>query len=327
VSNSNTIAITGGSGHLGTAVILEALEAGMTVRAGYSSYQPDLTHPNLTWVKGDLSEEALTALVGDAAFLVHTAAKITTAGDPDGSVMRTNVDGTRDAIKVCLAKGGVRLIHVSSLTTTEEHPTDELFDETRPLKLKKEPVYEYTKVLAEQLVNRYVKESDLDGIIVRPSGIFGCPDLRGAVISVVFREIYDGKTPALITGGYDFVDVRDVASGILLAAKKGHKGETYLLTGKYNSLKTVADIMHKLGGAKTPPIIPVSLLLFLYPVVWLYIKLTGNFGTFTRDGLTLFRDAPKKISHQKATDHLGYQPRPLEESLKDLVEYWKAQNK
>jgi dihydroflavonol-4-reductase len=326
-ADNNTVAISGASGHLGTALVAQALAEGMTVRAGYSSYKPDFEAENLTWIQGGLSPEPLKNLLGDARYFIHTAAKISVSGDdPDGSVMKTNVEGTQHVIDCCLARGNVRLVHVSSVSVLEEHPVDDTLDESRPLKTSKVPVYEYTKALAEGLVNKHIQESELDAVIVRPSGIFGRPDLRGVLLTNTFKDIYQGKVVALLSGGYDFVDVRDVAIGAIAAAKKGRSGETYNLNGAYNSLKTAAHILQDLGGAKPPIEIPVRLLLAIYPLVALYIKLMKIDTPFTKSGLTFFRDGPKKMTSQKAASDFGYQPRPFKDSLTDLVDFWHVKN-
>lgn len=327
MSSIQTVAVTGASGHLGTGIVLEALDRGLKVRAGYASYKPDISHENLTWVQGDLSPERLKDLITGADAVVHSAAKISVHGDPDGSVMRTNVDGTQYVIDACLAEGVQRLVHLSSATVLEEYPHDQPFDETRPFKGAETSAYEYSKVLSEELVTREVRERGLDAIILRPSGMFGPPDLRGSIISAMLMDMYKGVPPLLLSGGYDLVDMRDVAAATINGLTRGRAGEAYLLTGKYLSLKSVCNQFHKHGGAKPPMTVPVDLLLFLYPLVALYFKLTKQDSPFTRDGLRTFKDGHPNMSSLKAMDELGYRPRPIEQSMAEMVAWWKEAGK
>lgn len=319
------VAVTGGSGHLGTAIILEALARGLTVYAGYSSYKPDIQNPRLTWVQGDLSIDPLEKLLGDAQAVIHTAAKVSVHGDKDGSVMKTNLEGTRNLLDVCRSRPGIRLIHVSSAGCVMEKPRETPFDETRPLKTADYPPYDYSKALAETQVLKHVMEHQLDAVIVRPSGIFGQPDLRGSIITTMMKEIFHGKLPVLISGGYDLVDVRDVATGTLNAMTMGQKGETYLLCGTYQTLKELSVKLQALGGAKAPVCIPISLVIALLPLVRLFSKLSGSGDSFTREGLIIFRDGHPNMNCAKAQRELDYHPRPIEQSLQDLITWW--QNK
>lgn len=323
MTSIQTVAVTGASGHLGTGIVLEALARGLSVRAGYASYKPDITHENLVWVQGGLEPESLQALIAGAQAVVHSAAKISVHEDTDGSVMRTNVDGTQHVIDVCLANGVQRLVHLSSATVVEEYPHNQPFDETRPFKGADTSAYEYSKVLSEQLITKEVKARGLNAIIVRPSGMFGPPDLRDAIVGSMLKDMYMGVPPMLLSGGYDFVDMRDVAAGIINGLTQGRAGEAYLMTGNYLSLKVICNHFHKHGGAKPPFTIPVSLLLMLYPLVELYYKITGRDSAFTKEGLRTFKDGHPQMSSQKAMDELGYKPRPIEQSVAEMVAWWK----
>ena len=168
---------------------------------------------------------------------------------------RTNIDGTRNVVDIVKAQGNCRLLFISSATVAEEYPHTEPFDETRPLKGDDAFMYEYTKVQCEKMLN---EEDDLDYVILRPTGIFGPPDLRNSTIGTVLMDLYLGKLPLLTSGGYDLVDVRDLSNGIVNALDKGRTGEAYLLCGEYFPLKKVAKILNKLGGAKPPKVIPLS---------------------------------------------------------------------
>lgn len=327
MSSVQTVAVTGASGHLGTGIVLAALGRGLKVRAGYASYKPDIEHESLTWVKGGLDPEPLQELLAGADAVVHSAAKISVHGDPDGSVMRTNVGGTQNVIDACLAAGNIRLVHLSSATVLEEYPHDQPFDENRPFKGPETSAYEYSKVLSEELITKEVRERGLNAIIARPSGMFGPPDLRDSKIGSLLMELYRGDAPMLLSGGYDLVDMRDVAEAIINGLTQGRPGEAYLLTGNYLTLKAMCKHLQQHGGAKAPMVISVNLLLMLYPLVAMIFKLTKSGESFTKEGLRTFKDGHPAMSSQKAMDELGFAPRPLQDSVRDLVSWWKEVGK
>ncbi len=325
-SKEYILAITGATGHLGTVILLQALERGFKVRASFRTWKPEIEHENLTWVKGDLSVDSLKELLASANAVIHCAAKISIDGDRDGSVKQTNIQGTRNVLEACLDCPGIRVVHVSSTHAVVEEGKDDLFDEGRPLKSADYAAYDYSKAESERVVHEFIKEHKLHAVIVRPSSIVGPPDFRPSILGASLLDLYLGKLPALTSGGYDFVDVRDVASSCLTAIEKGRTGETYLLTGTFHELKSMGDMIRELGGAKTPRIIPINWLLPLAPAVGLFSKLQGRSSPFTREGLLTLRNAHPNMSHEKARAELNHRPRETKEALQDLVAWWKSKN-
>jgi dihydroflavonol-4-reductase len=325
-SNENTLAITGATGHLGTTILLQALEKGIKVRAAFRSWKPDIQHENLSWIKGDLSVDSIRELLASANAVIHCAAKISIDGDRDGSVKQTNVQGTRNVFEACLQCPGIRIVHVSSTHAIIEEGKDELFDESRPLKSAKYAAYDYSKAESERVVHEFIAAHKLHIVIVRPSSILGLPDYRPSLLGTALLDLYKGKLPALTSGGYDFIDVQDVASSCLTAIDQGRSGETYLLTGTFHELKALGDMIRELGGARTPMIIPINCLLPLAPIVGLFSKLRGKTSPFTRESLLTLRNAHPNMSHEKAQTELNHRPREIKEVVQDLIAWWKSNN-
>ena len=59
-------------------------------------------------------------------------------------------------------------------------------------------------------------------------------------------------------GGYDFVDVRDVAAGILACCERGRPGECYILSGRYCTVRDVLAMLHRITGRRRVRVMPVS---------------------------------------------------------------------
>lgn len=319
------VAITGATGHLGTAIVLLALDRGFKVRALYRSTKPNIEHEDLTWFKGDLSVSSLELFLASANAVIHCAAKISVHGDPDGSVKQTNIGGTTNLMEAAQSIPSIRIVHVSSTHAATEFPKDEDYNEERALKSEDSAAYDFSKAQSERVVNDWVQNKNANALIVRPSSMLGQPDLRPSLLGTALLDLYKGKLPALTSGGYDFVDVRDVAAACLNAVTMGRPGETYLLTGKYYDLHELSNVIHELGGAKPPRVIKITWLLPLLPLVNLYAKITRKSAPFTREGLVTLQNAHPNMSHEKAKTELRYNPRNIESSVQDLIDWWKEQ--
>src|SRR5664279_5932289 len=226
------VAITGASGLLGSNLAAELLRAGHTVlatrRAGTKvAHLDDLA---IEWREADLgSADALARAFTGAEAVFHCAAMVTVKREVTPEMTDANVTGTERVIAACKTAGVRRLIHTSSVVaiglTTDGTPSDETarwnFEE-----LGLSDAYAITKHRAEDVV----RATDLDALIVNPTYMFGPRDARpssGKMIVDVARRRVPGWTP----GFNNFVDVRDVARGMIAAWQRGKRGERYILGG------------------------------------------------------------------------------------------------
>lgn len=323
-----TIAITGASGHLGTALVHELLRSGKwDIRAQYHSQHPPIEDPSLTWLSGDLSEPSLHHLFEGASFVIHCAALISITGPQKGKVYAVNVKGTQHVLDVSSALKIKRLIHVSSTHALQELPGDTVFDETRPHKEAHHFAYDYTKACAEQLVLDAVQRG-MDAVIVRPSSMIGPEDHKPSLLGAGLYAMAQRKIPALVKGGYDFVDVRDVARSIISCLEKGRMGESYNLTGKYYEIRELAHIVSALASVKPPRfIVPNTLILLGVPFLKVQSKWTKKPPKFTRESIEVLKNGHTNMSHEKAKRELGHDPRPIEVSIRDLLRWFDAHEK
>ncbi len=319
-----TIAITGGSGHLGTAIISALVQnSDWKIRAHYHTQRPPIESNSLTWVQGGLTSEVLTELISGADFVIHSAALISITGAQNGKVFETNVKGTQTVLSTAIQQKVKRLIHVSSTHALQEMPADGIFDETRPYKTESDFAYDYSKAKAEQFVLEAVKNNQLDAFIVRPSSMLGPVDLKPSLLGQAILDIAQRKVPAVVRGGYDFVDVRDVANSIINSIEKGQKGETYNLTGQYYPIKELAKIVSDVAGVKAPKmIVPTPLIMMSVPFFQIQSKLAKKSPKFTKESILTLKRGHVNMSNRKAVEVLGHQVRPLHESVKDLLD-WK----
>ena len=324
MTKSQFISITGGSGHLGICLINLLLDQGFAVKALYRNYLPEINHPNLTWIKGDVTDKAcIEKLIEDTTIMVHAAGIISIGEKKRDIVFNTNVHGTEAVIQACANKS-IRLIFISSSNAVTETENEEVFDENRPYKTKTDFLYGYTKAVSEQNVLKAVHSKNLDAIILRPTSVIGPPDFTPSYFGQTILDMHTGKIPSLTTGGYNLVDVRDVSQTIINSFTMGKTGEIYLLGGNYYTLKEISAMANP---SRKPMIIPVDILIFLSPLIYVFNKVYKMRWPFTRESLTILKNAPKNIDSSKAITTLNHSIRPTQNTVVDLIAWFKSETK
>ncbi len=315
------IAITGASGHIGANLCRELLGQGHEVRILVRKFTGSLPDTGLTRIEGDLLDPgSLCRLAEGSDVLIHLAASISIDGSQE--VLKTNVEGTRHVIRACRECRVKRLVHFSSIHALLQDPLDKMLDETRPLALEDPILYTRSKAMAEQLV-RQAASGGLDTVIINPTSVMGPNDFKPSLIGQAILQLCQGKLPALIPGGYDWVDVRDVVSGTLAALEKGRSGESYLLSGHFVSLTDLYSQIRAIrGSGKNLPLIPFWLAELGVPFLKLWSLITRSKPLYTRESIDILRTAHRRISHEKASREFGYEPRPFKDTLVDTLRWF-----
>lgn len=188
----STIALTGGTGFVGTRLIALALEAGHQVRA--LTRRPQAERPGITWIQGDLNAtEALAQLCEGADAVIHVAG-VVNAPDRAGFAAG-NIDGTRNMLEAAKSKGVNRFVHVSSLAGREPELS----------------AYGWSKAEGDKLV----MASGLDWAIVRPPAIYGPGDLE---MLELFKLAKKGLALMPRGGRISLIEVSDLGRLLLALA-------------------------------------------------------------------------------------------------------------
>jgi dihydroflavonol-4-reductase len=318
------VGITGVTGHVGFNVLRALYPEGHRIKVLVRNKTGLFKDYDIELVKGDITrKETLTAFCKDLDAVIHLAALISIGNDNYGKVYDANVTGTENLVEACKDAGVKRFVHFSSIHALEHKPYDEPMDETRPLTQNKKIAYEYTKALAEQ----YVLKQNRPGfttVVLNPTAIVGPYDYKPSFVGRFLIMVYKGVLPGLVPGGYNWVDVRDVAGAAVTALSKGKGGERYILSGQWQPLKTVAGIVCEAKGVKNKiPVLPLWLAKTGVPFLSAFSKITGKSPLYTNESLYILQSGNRKIINAKARKQLDFSPRPLHESVTGAISWFK----
>lgn len=318
------VALTGASGHIGISIMDELQKRGHVVKALAHEDASYFEKNNIEFVKGHVNdEEAIRSLLESCDALIHSAAVISINGGRNGVVRKVNVDGVRNVMGVALSMGISRVVHISSIHAYLSLPKDEVLDESRVFVPDSAFEYDKSKRDGQRVVMEMV-EKGLNAIIVNPTSVTGPPENKMSYQGKAVLDIYQGRIPAIFNGGFDWVDVRDVTQSICNGLTMGEAGENYLLSGKYYTMRQLIDIVASVKGKPIRiPTIPVWLARVGLPFVKLQSIITGKEPLYTVESIDVLVNGNMNVSHEKAKRDLKHNPRPFEDTLRDLVSWFK----
>lgn len=252
-------------------------------------------------------------------YVIHCASIVYLDSKYNERVYQVNVEGTKNIIKKT-KEINAKLIYVSSVHAIEEKLNHEVMDENASFDPNKiVGLYAKTKAETTRYVFNEVKNNNLNACVVFPSGLLGVNDFTNTNMTVLIKKILNEKVPLLTEGGYDFVDVRDVARGVINACTKGKKGEGYILSGEYVTIKKIADLVCEYGKAKPiKKVVSINIVKNIAFLFELYYRLRKTTPLFTRYSLYTL-NANSNFTNAKAKKDLDYQTRNIKYTIKDLV--------
>lgn len=321
------IAVTGANGHVGYNLCKSLLDKGFQVNALTHKHTEAIDKLKLTLVKGDLLDKAsLLELMDGVDVVFHLAAQISITGDPSGSVYRNNAEGTRNMLSAARDRNIKRFIHFSSIHAFCQDPQENALNESRPLVGTEAFAYDRSKADGERAVME-ASRNGMDAIVLSPTAIIGPADPEPGLTGKAVLQLINHKIPALVPGGYNWIDVRDVVSTAISAIEKARPGQKYLVAGTWHSLKQLSEYVGKHSGMKTVQIVlPFWSAKIGLPFITMYGKFTGSEPLYTRESLEIVAKGNRLIDNTKSRKELGLNPRPLDETIRDLYEWFKNNN-
>ena len=318
--------VTGATGHIGNVLVRKLVAAGQAVRVLILPGEDTLPLQDLLleMVTGDvLNLPSLRKAMQGVTRVFHLAGIISILPGRDRRMHRVNVEGTKNIIEAARETGVRRLIYTSSIHAIRRAPAGVRIDEQLPFD-PENTAGEYDRSKAEaSLAVLDAARNGLDSVIVCPTGVIGPNDYRRSELGQLILDCVEHKPQFYVDGAYDFVDVRDVADGMITAAEKGRSGETYILSGEKITVRRIIDTLWNLTGRHFTRIyVPFSIARFaarFTPLIYIHRKIKPRFTSYSLETLRSNAD----ISHAKATSELGYHPRSLVETIADTVDWFR----
>ena len=322
--------VTGAKGYVGYALVKELASRGEKVRVSLHTNCTDLDEFGVEKIFGTVTDinHLLEAFEG-AETVYHVAGVVDITGEKDKLVWSVNYDGTRNVVEACKKCGVKNLVFVSSVDCIPAPEGDE-------------PIYEQSSFDPDKIIGAYGKskaaatqyvidsnDENLKCVAVHPSCCIGPYDIHGTNSVCTMINLYNkGLFPVTLNfGGYNFVDVRDVANGMIAAAEKGRGGECYFLCGDKMTVNEFIATLAKINGKKPPKIaLGKKTLLTLCPAIEVFFKAMKWPPVLTPFSINKICENCN-FSYEKAAKELGYSPMSAEDSLRDTSEWLKANAK
>jgi hopanoid-associated sugar epimerase len=321
--------VTGASGHVGANLVRELIARGVAVKALVRSKSDNaaVAGLDLELVEGDLRDPAsLAKALAGCDRLYHVAAFVSLLKGDQQQVFDVNVTGTKNVLDAAERAGVARTVFCSSFGAVGHNPTGGPSDETYTVNpFETHLDYELSKAIAELEVHRAVHRG-MDVRIVNPCGIVGAHDYKPSSVGQTILDFANRKMPAYVPGQFEFVAVKDVVAGHLLAMERGRPGQRYILSGGRFTLDQILDHLSGLCGVKKPKLrIPVGVMLPLAHVSSFMLR------TFAPEKPPRFTPGTIKILNggkhadiTKARTELGFTPTPVLDAFTEAYDWFKA---
>lgn len=317
--------VTGATGFLGRAVAEELVRRKAQVHALVLHDDPytDLLPKEVRTVIGDVCDKSsLSDFFADAdsrTCVIHCAGIVSVASRPGPRLYQVNVGGTWKVLRQCMEHDVGKMVYVSSVHAIPEKPKGCIISEDCEFSPGLvDGDYAKSKAAATELVFD-AAERGLNASIVFPSGIIGPGDLQGGSFTSMAKSFLSGKLPFAVRGGYDFVDVRDVARGILACSESGEPGKGYILSGCYVTIRRMLQLVGKAAKLKYRSLcLPLGLARLAAPYYERRSLRERKPLFFTPYSVSVLA-SNGQFSHAAASERFAYQPRPIEETLGDMT--------
>jgi dihydroflavonol-4-reductase len=321
--------VIGANGFLGSHVTRQLVATGAEVRAMVrpTANTRSIDDLDVTRFLGDVFDTATVRQAMDGCDEVYYCVVDTRAWLQDPSpLFRTNVDGLRNVLDVAvenpIAAKLHRFVFTSSYATVGRRHGHVATEEDQIDRRGLTPYVE-SRVQAEDLVLQYASEKALPAVAMCVSTTYGSGDWGRTPHGAFIAGAVFGKLPFLMNGiQLEVVGVDDAARALLLAAERGRNGQRYLISEKMMPLSEVVQIAADEAGVPPPRrSISVPVLYALGALGSLRARLTGKDAELSLASVQMMR-AEAPVDHSKATRELGWQPRRVEDSIREAARFW-----
>lgn len=311
--------ITGGTGHIGNNFIryINQIDENAEIIALVRKKNPrELEGAKCTQVVGNLTKEHLEENIKEGDVVVHLAGFIDLSNTKKEECYNINYVLTKTITDICLAKNVKKYIYVGSVDGIYRENDDVIAEPEAYYPEKIEGNYGQSKAMASGYVLDIInKNPQFDCAIVLPTAVIGINDYKPSAVGKIILDVLRGKAELGIKGGYNFVDVIDVAKAIYDIANKDVKGQ-YIISGNCVSVEQLYQAINEYKKFdKSPIIFPTWLANLACPFVSVLSKITIK-----------ALSEPHNYSSLRAQQDFGYQATDFKTTLKNTID-WLEENK
>jgi dihydroflavonol-4-reductase len=324
------IVVTGATGHIGNVLVRELISRRQPIRTlvlPNDDLRP-LYGLNTDIVYGDVTNlQSLISAFNGVDLVFHLAGIVTIMPSMKKVLERVNIGGVRNVVVACRTSGVRRLVYTSSVHAIAEPTHGTVIDETQPFDPDRVlGDYARSKARATLLLLDKVRKGGLDAVICCPTGVIGPWDYGISNIGQLILDFASGYLKSYVKGAYDFVDVRDVVRGLILAAEKGQTGRHYIFSGAQVQVPELMEELERNIGYPAPTYeIPVAIARAAGMLASVYYRLIRRKPVFTAYSIDVLR-SNSQVSSARAHEELDFTTRPWQESIRDHIEWFRTEN-
>src|SRR5579863_6279440 len=313
---TQTAFVTGGVGLLGSNLVRLLASRGLNVRALVLPDEMDKVPIQFAGIGVDV--------------VFHTAAYFRDylkGGRHWDALYSVNVVGTRNLLEAAHRAGVRRFVHASSIAVLDGQLFGPIDETMLRDKQRAEPYYR-SKILAErEILGLLQRHDDMWAAMVLPGWMHGPGDAAPTPAGQSVLDFLRGKIPGILPGAFPIVDTRDVAEAMVLVAHRGRRGERYLAAGRAVTSAEYMATLAAIGGVELPKRkIPRPALYAVAAVSECWARLTRQPVPLSMAAMRLLdrRLEQVQFDHKKSRTELGLEFRPIEETLRDEIAWFRA---
>lgn len=328
-----TAFVTGATGLLGNNLVRLLLSEGWTVRAlarSRDKARQQFAGLEVEVVEGDLGKvSAFAAGLAGVDVLFHAAAYFRESyqgGSHWEELHRINALGTAELFEAAYAAGVRRAVHTSSVAVLDG-PRGSFIDETMRRREEDADDYYRSKIQADAAVDRFLAaHPDFWAAFVLPGWMHGPGDIGPTSAGQFVLDYLHKRLPGVVPGNFSIVDARDVARAQLLVLDQGRRGERYLAAGRNMTVGELCQLLEKLTSVPAPTRnLPFWLLYVVGAMEEMKARLFGSKALLSMASVKLMEreEGRTNFNHAKSERELGLKFRPVEETLREEVKWYR----
>lgn len=320
--------VTGAAGFIGGHVTRMLVEQGREVRAllRHGEDPSNIQGLEVEVVRGDLLDlMSLKSALEDVDRVFHLAAIYSLWLKQPELMFRVNVEGTRQFLKLALERGVERVVYTSSIAAVGVEPGMQPANEETGYNQWQANDYVLSKYISELEVRELIRQG-LPAVIVNPALPFGHGDRAPTPTGAMIRDVLRGRFPGYIDGGFNAVDVEDVARGHILAEQHGRVGERYLLANANISVEDFMNLTAELTGCpRRTQKIPLPVMIGVGHACETWAQLSG-LAPMTTPKAVRYASQYLYYDNSKAKRELGLEFTPLHETIRKAAAWFRSQS-